>query len=57
MPKNLHVFGLRNTDIFSGDPFSSNLDQIMPNLDPSIRDFLKELNKHSFSQLPRQAES
>ena len=36
MPKNSHVFGLRNTDIFSGDPFSSNLDHIMPNLDPSI---------------------
>ena len=52
MSKNSHVFGLRNTDIFSGDPFSSNLDQIMPNLDPSIRDLLKELNKHSFSQLP-----
>ena len=48
MPKNSHVFGLRNTDIFSGDPFSSNIDQLMPKFDPSIWDLFK---KHRYKKL------
>ena len=49
IPTNSQIFGMKNKDIFSGEPFSSNIDQLMPKLDPSIRDLLK---KHGFSQLP-----
>ena len=44
-----HTFGMKNKDIFSGDPFSPDLNQFMPRLNPSIRDLLK---KHGFSHLP-----
>ena len=44
-----HTFGMKNKDIFSGDPFSPDLNQFMPRLDPPIRDLLK---KHGFSKLP-----
>ena len=44
-----HTFGMKNKDIFSGDPFSPDLNQFIPRLDPSIRDLLK---KHGFSHLP-----
>lgn len=49
MPKNSQTFGVTNPDIFSGDPFSPDLNQFMPRLNPSIRGLLK---KHGFSQLP-----
>ena len=49
MPKNSQTFGVTNPDIFPDYPFSSDFNQLMPRLDPSIRDLLK---KHGFSQLP-----
>ena len=49
MPKNSQAFGLRKSDIFKDDPFSPDFDQLLPNLDPAIRNIFK---KYGFSQFP-----
>lgn len=50
MPINPQTFGLKNTDPFSSNSFSSDFDQLITNHDPSNREILK---KHGFSKLPR----
>ena len=49
MQKNSQTFGVTNPDIFPNYPFSSDFNQLMPKLNPSIQDLLK---RHGFSQLP-----
>ena len=49
IPNKPQLYGMRNNDIFTGDPFSSNIDNLIPNLDSSIRDLLES---HGFSHLP-----
>ena len=41
IPNKPQLYGMRNKDIFTGDPFSSNIDNLIPNLDSSIRDLLE----------------
>ncbi len=50
VPKNSQAFGLRKSDIFKDDPFSPDFDQLLPNLDPAIRNIFKN---HGFSQFPK----